>query len=231
MAQVVAQPGSWVERWLSSARFSRYLAEADGDRVRALALYEWNSHLGQAMMHDVGHFEVALRNVYNETLTAGWRGSRHWLLDSGSPVNAPLMRTWRKQRIDMNTRNRSSVAEAVARCGGRQASPDAVVAELNFGFWRHLSDAIHEKTLWVPYLHLAWPKKAQRQRIDAMIAAINDQRNRIAHHEPLFTQPVTAASVLHAQHDVAVLLDMLIPELAAHVRQTSTVAAVLAARP
>jgi len=231
MTSAASQLGSWVEQWLSGARFARYLAEAGGDRSRALALYEWNSQLGQAMMRDVGHFEVALRNVCNDTLSRYWHGSRHWLLDPKSPVNAPLMRTLCKRRVDMNTRNRGSIAEAVSRCGGRQASPDAVVAELNFGFWRHLSDAIHEKTLWVPYLHHAWPRKTPRQQIDAMIGAINDQRNRIAHHEPLFAQPTSATGIIQVQQDVVALLGMLIPDLAAHVQQTSTVAAVLAVKP
>jgi hypothetical protein len=181
MGHAAGRPGPWVEAWLSRARFARYLSEVGGDRGRALALYEWNSRLGQAMMRDVGHFEVALRNVCNDTLTARWRGAQHWLFDPRSPVNAPLVRTLRKQKTDMNTRNRASVAEAVSRCGGRKASPGAVVAELNFGFWRHLSDAIQEKTLWVPYLHHAWPARTQRHQIDAMIGAINGQRNRIAH--------------------------------------------------
>ncbi|MDR1634042.1 MAG: Abi family protein [Bifidobacteriaceae bacterium] len=216
---------------MSSARFARYLNEAGGDRALALEWYEWNSQLGQAMMRDVGHFEVALRNIYNETLTARWHGAGHWLFDPKSPVNAPLVRTSRKHKIDMNTRNRSSVAEAVARCGGRRANPDAVVAELNFGSWRHLSDAIHEKSLWVPYLHHAWPKKTQRHQIDAMIGAINDQRNRIAHHEPLFAQPLSTTGIIKVQQGIATLLGMLIPELAAHVQRTSTVAAVLAAKP
>ena len=231
MANAASQLGPLVEQWLSSARFVRYLAEAGGDRNRALALYEWNSQLGQAMMRDVGHFEVALRNVCNDTLTVRWRGSQHWLFDPKSPVNAPLMRTLRKRKVDMNTRNRVSVAEAVARCGGSKANPDAVVAELNFGFWRHLSDAIHEKTLWVPYLHHAWPKKTQRQRIDAMIGAINYQRNRVAHHEPLFSQPTSVTCIVQVQQDVVALLGMLIPDLAVHVQQTSAVAAVVAAKP
>ena len=222
---------AWIEKWLSTARFGRYLGETGGDRAQAVELYEWNSRLGQAMMHDVGQFEVALRNVCNDTISAHWHGAQHWLFDPTSPVNAPLIRSWRQRQIDMNTRNRASIAAAVGRCGGSQANPDAVIAELNFGFWRHLSDAIHEKTIWVPYLHFAWPKKADRRQIDVMIGAINDQRNRIAHLEPLFAPTAGATGVMQVHQDVLALTAMLIPDLSAHIQATSTVATVLATRP
>jgi hypothetical protein len=64
-----------------------------------------------------------------------------------------------------------------------------------------------------------------------MIGAINGQRNRIAHHEPLFTGTTSATGVIQVQQDIVTLLGMLIPDLAAHVHRTSTVAAVLADKP
>jgi hypothetical protein len=62
--------GRWVERWLSSPRFARYLAAAGGDRQLALDLYEWNAAVSAAVLHDLAHLEVGLRNAYDRALTA-----------------------------------------------------------------------------------------------------------------------------------------------------------------
>ena len=102
--------GAWVETWLSEPRFARYLAEAVGDRERALELYEWNLRLGAAVMRDIAHIEVAVRNVYDRTMREHWVGSEHWLFDPDSPVLVPLLRSRRGQQADMNARNRCPVA-------------------------------------------------------------------------------------------------------------------------
>ena len=53
----------WIEAWLGTPRFQKYLDLCAGDHSRALTLYEWNVALGQALMHDIAHFEIALRNA------------------------------------------------------------------------------------------------------------------------------------------------------------------------
>ncbi|GAA2183630.1 Abi family protein [Brooklawnia cerclae] len=222
--------GVWVEEWLSARRFARYLTETDGDRTRALTLYEWNLKLGAALMRDIAHVEVAVRNAYDRTMQQRWRGAQHWLLDPTSPVQAPLWRTLRGRRVDLNTRNRANIGDAVARCGGTHAKPDAVIAELSFGFWRHCTDPAHEKTLWVPYLHRAWPRKTDRAALDRALATINTARNRASHHEPLFgTRPGRDLSAAH--REVLRLLDLLLPELAEYVRATTAIPAMLTERP
>lgn len=54
----------WIDQWLGSPRFQRYVDLAGGDRGDALALYEWNASLSAALLKDFSHFEVALRNAY-----------------------------------------------------------------------------------------------------------------------------------------------------------------------
>lgn len=54
----------WIQRWLSSARWQPYLERSDGNARLALVLYEWNLHLAGAVLHDVAHVEVAIRNAY-----------------------------------------------------------------------------------------------------------------------------------------------------------------------
>lgn len=222
--------GAWVEAWLSTPRFARYLNESSGDRVRALALYEWNLRLGAALMRDIAHVEVAVRNAYDEAITTHWQGGRHWLLDPASPVLAPLWRTRHGRRADVNARNRTTVADAVRRCGGASAKPGEVIAELSFGFWRHCTDTAHEKTLWVPYLHRAWPKKTSRATIERSLTIINTARNRASHHEPLFgSQPGRDLTAAH--REVLRLSEMLLPELANYIKDTTTVPTILNSRP
>jgi len=109
--------------------------------------------------------------------------------------------------------------------------PDELVADLTLGFWRHLTDSAHEKTLWVPYLHHAWPKKTARATVDHTIGKITQVRNRIAHHEPLYAVSQSKNGIVALQLDMIALLKMLLPDLAAYVMQTSTVASVFVAKP
>lgn len=67
----------WAERWLSPERLAPYLAACGGDIGRALELYEWNISLGQVLMRDISHFEVALRNSYDRALREYWDGGAH----------------------------------------------------------------------------------------------------------------------------------------------------------
>jgi hypothetical protein len=64
-----------VRRWLSAARLAKYSTAAGGDIGRALALYEWNSRISAALMRDLGHIEVGLRNAYAAVIERYWAGS------------------------------------------------------------------------------------------------------------------------------------------------------------
>lgn len=100
---------AWVERWLSAERLTPYLADCNGNVDRALELHEWNVHLGQALMRDISHFEVALRNAYDRVMNEAWE--RCWLLDDASPARTPVMRKSKRGTLDANriTARRSTV--------------------------------------------------------------------------------------------------------------------------
>lgn len=213
--------GDWIESWLSGPRLARYLGAANGDRARALQLYEWNAQLSAAFQRDLGHLEVALRNAYDDAASR-WGGSGHWLLDGSATVFAPQMR----RGSDVNAKPRDQVAQAIRIARGPKATSDKVVAELSFGFWRYLSSSAHEKSLWVPYLHRAFPPGTNRSDVDARVGRLHGLRNRVAHHEALLTQDL--AGRLSDLFDVA---DALYPELGLHLRSTSTVPALVAQRP
>ncbi len=145
-------PGPWVERWLSQPRHGVYLAASQGDPQLALDLYEWNAEISAALLRDLAHLEVGLRNAYDRALSARWPGPPHWTT-ANIPAFAPLWRTRRGRRVDVNLRTRESLHRAVDSAGGPAAPPGKVIAELMFGFWRFLSSSAHEKSLWVLSLH------------------------------------------------------------------------------
>lgn len=98
---------------------------------------------------------------------------------------APVHRRRGKDRVDINRKLRSRLADARRNAGGPAAPAGKVIAELPLGFWRYLSAAAHEKTLWVPCLHRAFTPGASRQEVDRLVTSLHQLRNRIAHHEPL----------------------------------------------
>lgn len=220
----------WIITWLSAPRWQRYLRAASNDPDKALALYEWNLQLAAALMHDVAHIEVAVRNSYNKVLEDHWAGGEHWLLDSSSPIRSALVRKRRGKNIDLNERNRRSIDEAFQRLHTNAPAVGAIIAELSFGFWRHLTDTAHEKTLWVPYLSRAFPKGTNRRDIEASLMMINTVRNRASHHEPLFTSR-REEEITQCQAKIVDLAQMLLPELATHLQATSTITTVLGQKP
>jgi hypothetical protein len=60
------------------------------------------------------------------------------------------------------------------------------VSNLTLGFWAHMTDRSHERDLWIPYLHRAWPAGTDRAAVARGVGAVNAVRNRAVHHERLF---------------------------------------------
>lgn len=154
----------------------------------------------------------------------------HRLYVEDSPVNAPLNRKRKGESIDVNAPNRHSIAEAIRRCQQPKPSSSQVIAELSFGFWRHMTDAAHEKTLWIPYLHKAYPARTDRKYIHRIIGQLNDVRNRASHHEPFIT-PKRLSEVGEAGKQIVDLAKMIWPSLAEHIQDTSTLGSILNSRP
>lgn len=214
-----------MERWLSQPRHAVYLAASKGDPRLALDLYEWNAEISAALMRDIAHVEVGLRNAYDRALSARWSGPPHWTI-AGIPAFTPLWRTRRGRRVDVNLRTRESLLRAVDSAGGTAAPPGKVVAELMFGFWRFLSSSAHEKTLWVPALHRAFTPGTDRRDVDRPIGRLHDLRNRVAHHEPLLRSDIAGRVA-----DAVAVASLIDSDLGQHLTTTSRVTHLLSQRP
>ncbi|WP_086827699.1 hypothetical protein [Allokutzneria sp. NRRL B-24872] len=215
MPQPLGTP-QWVTTWLSPARLAPYVRAA-GDE--ALELYRWNCQTSSALFELVGWFEVAWRNAVDSSVTARRRsGQIHWLFDQAFPVQ-PATRAKIERAIDN-----------VRRGGVAQPTPGQVIAELSLGFWRFTTNG-YRNTMWAPYLKSAFPHapgRPDRSLIDEQLLAIIRIRNRIAHHEPVFSRP----SELRQRVDDMLRLGAWInPNAAAWWREQTTIVEVLRRRP
>ncbi|MGH2902337.1 MAG: hypothetical protein ACRDK7_01900 [Solirubrobacteraceae bacterium] len=225
------QDGPWLEQWLSAPRLGRYLAAAGNDRARALRLYDWNARISAAVLRDLAHFEVALRNAYDDALLAATpTGQAHWT-SASTRVFPPLYRTKRAPRgpirhTDVNRKPRAILDAAVQAAGGISAPPGKVIANLTFGFWRYLSSKAHEKSLWVPYLHAAFSPKTNRSDVDARVGRLHELRNRVAHHEPVLNSDLRARL-----QDLLWVTEQIDPSIAQYIWSSTDVPALDASRP
>jgi len=227
-------PGSWVERWLSTGRYQTYLNAAADDRIKALELYEWNAHMSAAVMHDLAHLEVAVRNAYNGALETRQPGQLHWTDDLGRYFPYRRGRAADGTVIDRNATPRRQVQRAITDAGGAAAPKGKIVDELSYGFWRYLTARAHDATLWLPYLRWGYgagmagtgPVALSRPAVDRAMADLHLLRNRVAHHEPLLNTDLASR-----WSDILLLLDLIDPDLSRHVQHHSTWATVQADRP
>lgn len=200
-----------LEGWISTERLAKY-RRASHDPV---ALYEWNSCLASAVFELIGHMEIVTRNAICRHLAAKSRPTP-WYDDSFYRFNTQTVADIAKAK-----------SRAVSKTG--QITDGKVVAELSFGFWRYMLSATYQTTVW-PRASRAFQgiPRSQRRRtvLERQLIAINDTRNRIAHHEPVFRLPTT-----RLEQDIVDFTAQINPQAAVWIKSTSRVSAILAARP
>lgn len=195
-------PYQTAQRWLSPHRLGVYMAATSGDVQAALELYEWNAEVASACLRDVGHFEVLIRNRYEERLTphqADWteKDSVLWTVENG------IEQTRRKQRFS-NKKSREALERALK--DAPQGTPGHIIANLMFGFWTSLTRAERESTVWTPILSGIFPGKG-RGPIHDQMTKLNNFRNRLAHWEPVFSNTTGLALQLQKFDDLITLVD------------------------
>jgi len=175
---------------LSPERLATYLTAAGKDQEKALHLYTWNTAVSAAFYGPLQGLEVALRNAMHRELARvhgqDWYDQPRCQLDAGAC-----------ERVDAAKRD--------LQRGNYPIDPPHVVAALAFGFWVSLlgrggrlpilrsSRANYDMTLWRPALFRAFPN-ARKPRADVHrpLDYLRTLRNRIAHHEPIFSRHLAA---------------------------------------
>jgi hypothetical protein len=162
-------------------RFIGYLQHCGGSEQAALELYRWNNAISAALWEVIGYLEIALRNA----LAAKMSDRHRRLRRRGSWLDDPL------RELDPHSRDDILKARARVVRKSKPASDGQTIAELGFGFWRYLLVRRYSSNLW-PDLAGAFPHAPDRARetVELPVVRLNDFRNRLAHHERVWTTPL-----------------------------------------
>lgn len=205
---------------ISGPRFNTFLTHANGDYHKALEFYIWNVQLSAAFMVPLQLCEVAVRNGVVEAIEkvhgASWR-SAVGFVRSLPHLNRP------------GYQPQNDLREQAAK----QPSAGKVVAELKFAFWQHMFTKGQDARLWLPHFVNCFPGynaaltvKQARASMHHELGLVRSFRNRIAHHEPIFTRNLVAE-----YERVRQLVEWRRPSVAAWMDANQTISALLSSPP
>jgi len=170
-----------IPKTLSEPRFATYLQHCNNDKAQALQLYQWNLELSSAFIVPLHLLEISIRNAVVEALesvhTHNWAWNKGYIRSLPNPP-----RSYNPQK------NLQEVAK-------KQPTAGKVVAELKFVFWEKMFTSRHDVKIWnhhiknvFPHALNSIPAPQLRKKIYSDISTIRNLRNRIAHHEPIFSR-------------------------------------------
>jgi hypothetical protein len=169
---------------LSNSRISTYEGSAhvaNQDDPSAIALYAWNAKISAALFVPLHFCEVVVRNAASQALELLY-GPR-WPWDLTLLLSLPDPRRAYSPRKDL--RNVASV----------QPTTGKVIPELKFVFWQEIFALRHGVRIWDLHYKSVFPfhdptKTAidLRRKMFQDLNQIRHLRNRIAHHEPIFSR-------------------------------------------
>lgn len=175
-----------VEAALSQPRFQTYLAAKKGSHTEAMDLYEWNAKVSNALFFPMHVCEVAIRNAASEAIGTvfgpNWPYSHAFLQtlpNPGGPVFNP-----RKELKKVAAKHPNSTGK--------------VIADLKFIFWESVFTNRFDVQIWHKNICNVLPNAAAclpattpggvRSVVHTHLELIRRTRNRIAHHEPVFSK-------------------------------------------
>jgi hypothetical protein len=226
-----------VTRTLSAPRIETY-ATAVGFSPAAglLEKYTWNALISAAFFSSLHICEVAVRNAVADALAKNYGAEWPWNFTFEKSLPAGFRYDFVAVR-DKITRDGASAKTSAS--GKKYADPKfafwtgKVIADLRFAFWCDMFTKRHQERLWVPHLNNEFPNmpvslttSQGRECIRSHLDVLRKFRNRIAHHEPIFAEP------LEAHHEkIKSLIDWRCTESGIWLSQWETVTATLAKKP
>lgn len=159
----------------------------------AIGLYMWNSELSSCFGALLSFFEIALRNNVHRAMsqfyTRGASSSDHWY----DRISASL----KASTVSKITEVRQEGPRHARTFRNPAPSPDEIVSRVTFGFWPgvigtldpRFADQLFPNIFPHHSLNanpLDWKIRTTRKAALAFIYELNDFRNRLAHHEPLW---------------------------------------------
>lgn len=177
-------PPAVIIRVLSAGRFQTYEKACvipDDAFEAALRLYAWNAEASAALLTPLHLCEISIRNAVADAVQALY--GDQWPWSKGFEQSLPDPAGSYSPRKDLSASRRA------ARSTGQ------VIAELKFVFWQKMFTQRYDNRLWRPHLRAILPNlpadesiSVSRQKIVEDLEQIRRLRNRIAHHEPIFSR-------------------------------------------
>lgn len=172
-----------IPKILSEPRFTTYLQSCSNNKDEALKLYQWNLEVSSALFVPLHFLEISVRNAVSERIeqihTRDWAWKQGFIVSLPDPASGYSMR----RDLQDTARNLKTIGH--------------VVAEMKFVFWEKMFTKRHEGTIWKHDIKDAFPHAPQdmsttriRKKIYDDLFNIRKLRNRIAHHEPIFTRNI-----------------------------------------
>jgi len=167
---------------LSTARISTYENAVGNtlDSSSALELYAWNAQVSGALLTPLHICEVVIRNAVSDALTSVY-GDR-WAWQQGFERSLKNKGKYNPRQDLLRTR---SNIQTIGK----------LIPEMKFVFWQKMFISHHDGRLWNQHLMQIFPnldstKSIAQLRTDIYneLEEIRTLRNRIAHHEPIFTR-------------------------------------------
>lgn len=213
---------------LSLARMGTYEAALDaaGNPItprQAIHLYAWNAQVSAALLAPLHICEVVIRNAVAEALEAVY--GHRWPWSAGF-----------EQSLPAPAHGYSQVKDLKEACR-RQRTTGKVIPELKFVFWQKMFTTRYDARLWEPHMTAIFhslPHGPQgphaigqyRQAIYNELEHIRTLRNRIAHHEPIFSR-----NLADDFRRISELIALRCPLTADWMNQNQQAAQIIAARP
>ena len=161
----------------------------------------------------LGDFEVVLRNALHVALSQyyGGKNSFNWMLPTPNPAYAanPAAPQYLPSKHAMTSKTRQELSALEGKIktkkgGAYTVTPDDIVAGLHFGFWemliKGLDHSAHPIGLQGAILSVVFPYAPGtaavphghpdfKLRVTNLLLRLRDVRNRIGHHDALWTIP------------------------------------------
>lgn len=146
----------------------------------------WNAHVSAAFMVPLHICEVVTRNAISDVLEAVYGAQWPWSV--GFETSLPNPARGYRTKDDLLSARRHQP------CTGN------VIPELKFVFWQKMLTSRFDHRLWNTHIFNAFPnalslgytQNTLRQKIHDDLETVRKLRNRIAHHEPVFSRNLHA---------------------------------------
>lgn len=183
----------------------------------ALALYAWNARISGAMLPPLHICEVVVRNAVSDAISAIYGPQWPW-----NPAFAGSLPNKGKFKMRDHLESKRYLL-----------TTGKIIPELAFNFWQKMFTERFDLQIWnaelfktMPHLDATWTVQHARGRIHNDLETIRRLRNRIAHHEPIFTR-----NLAHDFQQIKELIGFRCPHAAAWMLSQEQVTPLFAVKP